>query len=168
MENVDDYGRVTVIFEDGTVAELTGHDLSISGIRNAFSVITDVMEYTVRINPNDENEAFFPDAADAGDLLFREKLPTPQGTSFPRPKQFHAHGYVNEMEDAVRCALDEARPPQSGAVLAWDTMAVVMAAYESGAAGGAPVDVRDYTGGRAFSKEALPRPVDAGAVFQRQ
>ena len=36
-----------------------------------------------------------PKASAAGNILLREKLPTPQGTSFPRPNQFHAHGYVN-------------------------------------------------------------------------
>ena len=45
------------------------------------------------MNPNDENELFLPDGSTIGDLLLREKLPTPTGTSFPRPRQFHAHGY---------------------------------------------------------------------------
>ena len=53
------------------------------------------------------------------DLLFREKLPTAQGTSFPRPNQFHAHGYVNEINDAVDCVLEAERAPQSGPMLAW-------------------------------------------------
>ena len=167
MQNVEDYGRVTVVFGDGTVAELTGHDLSISGIRNVFTVITDVAEYTVRINPNNENEAFYPDGAAAGDLLLREKLPTPQGTSFPRPRQFHGHGYVNEIHDAVRCALEEDRQPQSGPMLAWDTMAILMAAYESSARGGAKVDIRDYVEGRAFPPGVLPDPAHCGAVLQR-
>jgi hypothetical protein len=31
------------------------------------------------------HELFLPDARAAGDLVFRAKLPTAQGTSFPRP-----------------------------------------------------------------------------------
>ena len=127
MQNVDDFGRLTVEFDDATVAEVIGHDLSISGIRNELSVIADFGQYDVRVNPNNEHELFLPDARAAGDLLFREKLPTAQGTSFPRPNQFHAHGYVNEMNDAVDCALEPGRAPQSGPMLAWDTLAVLMA-----------------------------------------
>lgn len=167
MQNVDDFGRVTVVFEDQTVAEVLGHDLSISGIRNEVSVITDFAQYDMRVNPNSENELFLPDAAAAGNLLMREKLPTPQGTSFPRPNQFHAHGYVNEMNDAIDCALDADRVPQSGPMMAWDTMAVLMAAYESSDKDGAFVDVREFTSERDFAANELPDPREFGAVFQR-
>ena len=167
MQNVDDFGRVTVVFEDQTVAEVLGHDLSISGIRNEVSVIADFGQYDLRINPNNENELFLPKADAAGNLLLREKLPTPVGTSFPRPRQFYAHGYVNEMNDAVDCALETDRMPQSGPVLAWDTMAVLMGAYESSENQGAFVDISEFTKGRDFDASELPDPRRFGAVFQR-
>lgn len=168
MQNVDDFGRITVQFEDQTIAEVIGHDLSISGIRNEFSVITDFAQYDLRINPNNENELFLPNGQHAGDLLFREKLPTPQGTSFPRPRQFYAHGYVGEMSDAVDCVLESDRAPQSGPMLAWDTMAVLMAAYESSDAGGGFVDISEYTTqGREFLECELPDPTRLNSVFQR-
>jgi predicted dehydrogenase len=168
MQRVDDYARMTVVFEDHTVAELSGHDLSIGGIRNAFSVITDFAQYDMRVNPNDENEVFLPDGAVVGDLLLREKLPTPQGTSFPRPRQFHTHGYVNEINDAVQCALTLESHPQSGPLMAWDTMAVLMAGYESSEKDSAFIDIRDYTLKRPFPKTAWPNPATFGAVLQRQ
>ena len=167
MQNVDDFGRITVVFEDGTVAEVLGHDLSISGIRNELSVITDFAQYDLRVNPNNENELFLPRADAAGNLLFREKLPTSAGTSFPRPNQFHAHGYVNEMSDAVDCALDRDRYPQSGPLLAWDTMAVLMAGYESSEKQGAFVDISEYVVDREIRRNELPDPHLFGAVFQR-
>jgi predicted dehydrogenase len=167
MQNVDDYARVTVIFEDGTVAELFGYDLSISGIRNAFSAITDFGEYTMRINPSDEHELFLPDGAAAGNILLREKLPTAAGTSFPRPRQFHAHGYVNEMSDAVDCALDAQRWPQSGPMLAWDTMAVLLAGYESSEQGARFIDVTEFTR-KSFPKRTWPDPERLAPVLERQ
>ncbi len=166
MQNVDDFGRVTVEFEDRTIAEVLGHDLSISGIRNEVSIIADFGQYDIRINPNNENELFLPSADAAGNLLLREKLPTPAGTSFPRPRQFHAHGYVNEMADAVQCVLEADRYPQSGPLMAWDTMAVLMAAYESSEQGGGWVDIREYTG-RPFEPHEMPSPERFGRVFQR-
>jgi predicted dehydrogenase len=168
MHNVDDFGRITIVFDDLTIAEVIGHDLSISGIRNELSVIADFGQYDLRVNPNDENELFLPDARAAGDLLFREKLPTAQGTSFPRPNQFHAHGYVNEINDAVDCVLEGERVPQSGPLLAWDTLAVLMAGYESSAAGGAFVDLEPYLAAREFLPNELPDPRRFGAVFQRK
>lgn len=122
----------------------------------------------MRVNPNNENELFLPSAAPAGNLLLREKLPTPVGTSFPRPNQFHAHGYVNEMSDAVECVLRPNRHPQSGPLMAWDTMAVLMAAYESSAMGGGLVDISEYTAARAFEPHEMPDPRTFGRVFQRK
>ena len=55
-------------------------------------------QYDIRVNPNDENELFLPDGSAIGDVLLREKLPTPTGTSFPRPRQFHAHGYGKQVQ----------------------------------------------------------------------
>ncbi len=168
MQNVDDFGRITVVFEDHTIAELLGHDLSISGIRNEVSITSDFGQYDIRVNPNNELEMFLPQANAVDDLLLREKLPTPQGTSFPRPNQFYAHGYVNEINDAVDCVLSESRTPQSGPLMAWDTMAVLMAAYESNEKEGAFVDISEFVTAREFSPNELPNPAKFGAVFQRQ
>ncbi|MFT5525224.1 MAG: putative dehydrogenase [Pirellulaceae bacterium] len=167
IQNVDDFGRLTVVFEDETIAEVLGYDLSISGIRNELSVITDFAQYDMRINPNNENELFLPAPDAAGNLLLREKLPTAAGSSFPRPNQFHAHGYVNEMNDAVDCVLEEDRYPQSGALMCWDTMAVLMAGYESAEKSSAFVEVSELVKSREFQPNEWPDPHRMGAVFQR-
>lgn len=167
MQNVDDFARLTVVFEDQTVAEALGHDLNIAGIRNELSVITDFAKYDIRVNPNNENEVFLPSAESAGNLLLREKLPTPLGTSFPRPNQFHSHGYVNEMNDAVDCALHPDRYPQSGPMMAWDTMAVLMAGYESSEKQGQFVDLSEIVGSREFESNEIPDPSQFGKVLQR-
>ncbi len=168
MQNVDDFARITVVFEDQTVAEALGHDLSITGIRNELSVITDFAKYDIRVNPNNENELFLPSAEPAGNLLFREKLPTPAGTSFPRPNQFYSHGYVSEMSDAIDCALDPDRHPQSGPLMAWDTMAVLMAGYESAEKEGRFIDVSGLVNSREFTADEMPDPARFGAVLQRK
>jgi predicted dehydrogenase len=167
MQNVDDFGRITVVFDDETVAECIGSDLCISGIRNELSVTADFGQYDIRVNPNSANELFMPSPEPAGDILFREKLPTAAGTSFPTPNQFHAHGFVNEINDAVDCVLAEDRYPQSGAMMAWDTMAVLMAAYESNEKEAVFIDIADITGARTFDPWELPSPEQLGRVFQR-
>lgn len=167
MQNVDDFGKVTVVFEDHTVAEAMGHDLSISGIHDELNIIADFAKYDIRINPNNENEAFLPAAEPAGNLLFREKLPTPVGTSHPRPNQFYSHGYVNEMSDAVDCALNPDRYPQSGPLMAWDTLAILMAGYESAEKNGQFIDLSDLIHRREFLPHEMPDPSQFGRVLQR-
>ncbi len=169
IQNVEDFGRITVEFSDRTIAEVVGHDLSISGIKNRLSIITDHSQFDIRINPNSTNELFLPDGAAAGDIVLREKLPTPTGTSFPSPNQYDAHGYVNEMNDAVLCALEKERAPQSGPMLAWDTMAILMAAYESSDSGGGFVDLHEFTqstSARSFDGNEIPDPERVAPVYQ--
>lgn len=168
MQNVDDFGRITIVFEDESVADVYGYDLSISGIKNELSLISDFAQYDIRVNPTSGNELFLPNGDAAGDLLLREKLPTSQGTSFPMPNQFHAHGYVNEMNDAVDCVLEADRYPQSGALMAWDTMAVLMASYESSEKQAALVDITAYIEARSFDQTEMPDPEKFGTVFQKQ
>jgi hypothetical protein len=68
--------------------------------------------------------------------------------------------------DAVDCALEPGRAPQSGPLLAWDTLAVLMAGYESSAAGGAFIDLEPYRVARRFLPHELPDSRRFGAVFQ--
>jgi len=50
--------------------------------------------------------------------------------------------------------------------MAWDTMAVLMAAYQSSEAGGGFVDVRGIIGSREFGPEEGPQPDILPEVFQ--
>ena len=89
------------------------------------------------------------------------------GTSYPRPNQFYSHGYVNEMSDAVDCALDPDRHPQSGPLMAWDTMAILMAGYESAEKNGQFIDLTETIGAREFEPNEMPDPLQFGGVLQR-
>jgi len=54
-----------------------------------------------------------------------------------------------------------------GAMMAWDTMAVPMAGYESSEKNSAFVDVSEYVNARAFETHEMPSPADFGRVFQK-
>jgi hypothetical protein len=71
------------------------------------------------------------------------------------------------MNDAVDCVLQADRCPQSGPLTAWDTMAVLMAGYESSENGGAFVDLGEPSCRREFSREEAPDPRATARVFQR-
>jgi hypothetical protein len=51
--------------------------------------------------------------------------------------------------------------------MAWDTMAVLMAGYESNDKGGAFVDIGELVNGRDFRANEMPTPESFGRVFQR-
>ena len=65
------------------------------------------------------------------------------------------------------CALDPDRQPQSGPMMAWDTMAVLMAGYESAEADSVFVDIREFIEGREFPSSEWPDASLMGRVFQR-
>ena len=52
--------------------------------------------------------------------------------------------------------------------MAWDTMAVLMAAYESSEKDAVFVDISDITGARSFDAAELPSPEHFIGVFQKQ
>ena len=52
-------------------------------------------------------------------------------------------------------------------MLAWDTLAVLMAGYESSEVGGQFVDLQPYLAARTFLPHELPDPRHFGGVFQR-
>ena len=55
----------------------------------------------------------------------------------------------------------------SGPLMARDTMAVLMAGYESNDKNGAFVDVGEFVSGREFQENEMPTPELFGRVFQR-
>ena len=104
MQNVDDFGRVTVMFEDHTFAEVIGHDLSISGIRNDLSVVSDFAQYDVRINPSDEIELFMPKASRL--YLTRVHVALEGDAWFPAIVLITALGYLESSNPAApSCSL---------------------------------------------------------------
>ena len=53
-------------------------------------------------------------------------------------------------------------------MMAWDTMAVLMAAYESNEKDAVFVDISDITQSRTFTATELPTPEHFIGVFQKQ
>jgi hypothetical protein len=78
-----------------------------------------------------------------------------------------AHGYVSELSDALDCVLEADRWPQSGALMAWDTLAVLMAGYESSEKQSAFVDISEYAE-REFTQHEMPDPACFGRVLQQR
>jgi predicted dehydrogenase len=128
--DVEDWGSVTVRFDDGSVAQLTSTDTHMGGIRNMLTAHGSRAQVTANINPNTSCQAFTPDSAYFADEYLVEKTETKEGWSFPAPDEDAVTGYPEELRDFIH-AIATGGPPRSGLMLACDVMLVVYAAYLS-------------------------------------
>ena len=140
--DVEDWGTLLLTFDDGAVAQITGGDTVLGGIRNQLALYGARAVVLCNINPNDSVQAYAPEPGVFGDEYLVEKLETKAGWSAPQPDEDWMTGYPQEIQDFVD-AIAEDREPLSGAALARDVMAVIYGAYLS-AAEGRRVDLHRY------------------------
>ena len=140
--DVEDWGMLLLTFDDGTVAQITGGDTTLGGIRNQMAIYGARAVVLCNINPNDSVQAYAPDAPVFGDEYLVEKLETKAGWSAPQPDEDWMTGYPQEIQDFME-AIAGGREPLSGAALARDVIAVIYGAYLS-AAEGRRVDLAPY------------------------
>jgi len=155
MQNVEDWSLLLVRFSDGTIAQLKGTDTYLAGVKNTIEIRATNEIYRIDINPNNHTTCFTVVPETLKGLELREKQRHNAGWSNPSVEEYRLNGYVNELTDAAKCALDEERMPQSGALLARDTMAIVGAAYES-AETRKWVDIADIISARKFARKYYP------------
>jgi predicted dehydrogenase len=132
--DVEDWGRMLVRFDDGTVAEVCGADVVLGGIRNQLAIYAAKAVIFCNINPNDAVQAYAPDGAVFGAEYITEKIETKAGWTFPQPDEDWMTGYPDELQDFVE-SVAHGREPLSGAALARDVTAVIYGAYLSAAEG---------------------------------
>lgn len=137
--DVEDWGTMLVTFEDGTVAEITGADTVLGGIRNCLRVFTSKAVLEANLSPNTTVQAYAPDPEVFAAEHLSEKLETSAGWSFPAVDEEWIQGYPQELQDFAE-AVAEGRPPLSDGALGREVVAVTYAAYRS-AAEGRRVDV---------------------------
>jgi predicted dehydrogenase len=140
--DVEDWGTMLVTFDDGSVAQITGSDVVLGGIRNQLAVYAAKAVVLCSINPVDAVQAYTPDAAVFGDEYIVEKIETKAGWTFPQPDEDWMTGYPQEMQDFME-AVALGRAPLSDGALARDVIAVIYGAYLA-AAEGRRVDLRPY------------------------
>lgn len=131
-KDVEDFGAVTIEFEDGSIAQITSTDTHLGGIRNYLRAHGSRAQVTANINPNTMCQAYTPDGNYFANEYLVEKTETKEGWSFPAPDEDAVTGYAEELRDFVG-AISNARPPRSGLMLACDTLQLVYSAYLSAA-----------------------------------
>ena len=140
--DVEDWGAMLIVFDDGTVAQIAASDAVLGGIRNQLAVYAAKAVVLCNINPNDAVQAYAPDAQLFAAEYITEKIETKAGWTFPQPDEDWMTGYPAEMQDFMEAVAFD-REPLSGGPLARDVTAVLYGAYLS-AAEGRRVDLRPY------------------------
>jgi predicted dehydrogenase len=141
-EDVEDWGTVTMTFEDGSVGQVTSTDTALGGIRNYLTANGSQAVATANINPNNTCTAYTPDGQYFGSEYLVEKIETKGGWTFPAADEDAVTGYVEELRDFIGSIANK-RPPQSDLLLAIDVLTVVYASYLS-AEQGSRVDLKHY------------------------
>ena len=140
--DVEDWGAMLIVFDDGTVAQIAASDAVLGGIRNQLAVYAAKAVVLCNINPNDAVQAYAPDAQLFAAEYITEKIETKAGWTSPQPDEDWMTGYPAEMQDFMEAVAFD-REPLSGGPLARDVTAVLYGAYLS-AAEGRRVDLRPY------------------------
>lgn len=138
--DIEDFGALHLIFEDGTFADIFAGELSLGGVTNRLEVYANNHRTNCNMNPNSAMETFNPRGEQFEDIYVVEKIGTREGWAPTSPDEAWFTGYQHEMEAFYRSAVS-GRPAESDSRLGAETIAVVYAAYLSAARKGTEVEI---------------------------
>ncbi|MFP3959574.1 MAG: hypothetical protein ACLFUX_05360, partial [Spirochaetaceae bacterium] len=138
--DIEDFGHMHVVFEDGTLADIFASELVHGGVHNWIEVNANNHRTICNINPNTAMQTYNPEESQFKDIYVVEKTGTKQGWAFTSPDEDWFTGYQHEMNAFYRNVAEGSRP-ESDSRLAADIIAVVYTAYVSAERGGQAVEV---------------------------
>ncbi len=128
--DVEDWAQTIITFSDKTKAVVTSGDMIVGGVRNSIEAYTSNSCYTANIAPNDSFVCYHTDDSKVDNVYFTEKVETKKGWQHVFLCEEVMRGYVGELEDFFIC-LASHKKPESGFLLADETMRVLYASYAS-------------------------------------
>lgn len=138
--DIEDYGVMHLVFEDGTVADIMTGEIVLGGIYDFIEVFANNHRTRCHLSPVHIVDTYNPRAAQYKDIYLVEKCSTQEGWSPAAPDENFTMGYQGEVQDFVTCAA-HGTEPQSGLELALDTTAATYAAYVSAERRGQETDI---------------------------
>lgn len=138
--DIEDYGMMHIVFEDGTVADVIASELVLGGLYDFVEVFANNHRTRCRISPTNLVDTFNPRADQYKDIYTIEKISTREGWSQAAPNENFTTGHLAEMQDFVSCAA-KGLQPQSGLQIALDTTATIYAAYLSAENDGRQINI---------------------------
>ena len=128
--DIEDYGVMHVVFDDGTVADIMTGEIVLGGIYDFIEVFANNHRTRCHLSPVHIVDTYNPRGEQFRDIYLVEKCSTQEGWSPAAPDETFTMGYQGELQDFVSSAAAGVAP-QSDLELALDTTATVYAAYVS-------------------------------------
>lgn len=129
-EDVEDFGTITVTFSDGTKCMTIASDTVLGGTKNYIEVYSNDSALMCNITPTDILNTYFLDEKGLEDVTISEMLPAKLGWNKAFVSDEIIRGYMGELQDFVETVAYD-KKPSSDFELAYETMKVVYAAYQS-------------------------------------
>jgi predicted dehydrogenase len=139
-EDIEDYGHLHVVFDDGMVADIFASELVMGGVHNWLEIFANNHRVKCNLSPVDAMELYNPEEEQFEDIYVVEKIGTKQGWSTPSPDENWMFGYPQEIQDFME-AIANGREPKSGMIAASDVVGVLYAAYVSAERKGTEVEI---------------------------
>lgn len=128
--DVEDVGVISLTYSDGTKATVMGSDVVLGGTKNYIEVYCNDAALMCNITPTDILNTYFLDEDGLEHVDLAEMLPAKLGWNKSFVTDEVIRGYSGELQDFMECVA-YGRAPQSGFELAYDTVKVLYAAYQS-------------------------------------
>jgi predicted dehydrogenase len=138
--DIEDYGFMHVVFEDGTVGDVVTSEVVLGGIYDYVEVFANNHRTRCHISPTRIVDTYNPRGEQYKDIYLIEKASTKEGWTPAAPDEGFTMGYREEIQDFIRCAAS-GETPQSDLDLALDTTATIYTAYVSAEDRGAEVAI---------------------------
>ena len=132
--DVEEFANVTLTFSDNTKAIIIASDNVLGGTKNYIEIYANDGTLMCNITPADNLRAYFLDQEGLENVEFSEMLPQKTGWNNLFVCDEILRGYVYELQDFVE-SVAYGRKPVSGFDLAYETIKVIYAAYQSASEG---------------------------------
>ncbi len=138
--DIEDYGYLHVVFDDGMIADIFASELVMGGVYNWLEIFANNHRIRCNLSPTDALELYNPEEKQLEDVYIVEKIGTKQGWSNPSPDENFMFGYPQEIQDFME-SIVSGREPKAGMLLASDVMSVLYSAYISAEKKGLEVEI---------------------------
>jgi len=139
-QDTEDYSFIHVVFDDGTVADVTASELVLGGIYDFVEVFANNHRTRCRMSPVSVVDVYNPKHEQFKDLYLVEKISSNEGWIPASPEEGWSLGYGRELRDFIT-AIHQNRAPESDLDLAIDITLTLYAGYVSADDGGREVAV---------------------------
>ena len=129
-QDTEDYALLHVVFDDGTVGDITASELVLGGIYDFVEVFANNHRTRCRMSPVNVLDVYNPRHEQFKDLYLVEKISSNEGWIPASPEEGWSLGYGRELRDFIG-AMREGRAPESDLDLAVDITLTLYAGYVS-------------------------------------